>query len=250
MADFSCPVIGWIKSPFADKFAVPRQPNLAPSALAEIFFYKPYSDPQAFFRLDSFSHLHVLFVFDRLPDNRPFKAMVRPPRLGGNAHVGVFASRSPFRPSRIGLSVVKLEEIRHQRGEISLLVSGADLVDGSKILDIKPYIPFVDAIASARGGFAQEPAAVKKVEFSEQAEASLETLSKMELQAVTEVLSQDPRPAYKDDAADPKIYHATLYNFEFSFYVRAHTIFVSDARKLPKEVSSVNPHGITEDRAN
>lgn len=230
--DFSCPIIGYIKSPFADKFAVPRQPGLAPSAISQICFYKPYSDPKAFIALEGFSHLHLIFFFDKIEKEETFRAMVRPPRLGGNQHVGVFASRSPFRPSRIGLSVVELVEIKKHDGEISLFVSGADLVDGTPILDIKPYIPFVDAKLYAKGGFATEKPPLKQVIFKEGVRLKLKSLNTRELKAIEEILAQDPRPAYKAGTEDVKLYRAQLYNFEIVFSFHGDTVLVEDVLQL------------------
>ena len=132
--------VGFIHSPYNDKFAVPRQPRLAPSAVCVLEFYPPYDTENAFEGIDGFSHLHLIFLFDRVCYEE-FKPRVRPPRLGGNTYVGVFATRSPFRPNRIGMSIVKLERVIRQKGRVKLVISGADLVDGTPVLDIKPYIP-------------------------------------------------------------------------------------------------------------
>ena len=182
---FTLQPIGFIHSPYLQKFAVPRQPGLAPSVVSKITFIPPYCDPEAFKGLQGFSHIHLLFIFDKAP-YAEFKATVRPPRLGGNKRVGVFASRSPFRPSRIGLSVVKLEKVGEENGRAYLEVSGADLVDGTPIIDIKPYIPFVDAHPEAEGGFASEPPRIKEVVFLPEIRSLLSVFSDKEEKAIME----------------------------------------------------------------
>ncbi len=225
--------IGFVESPYGEKFAVPRQPGLAPHARSFLRFYSPYSDPKAFYGLEGFSHIIVIFLFDRV-EYSSFKATVRPPRLGGNKRVGVFATRSPFRPSRLGLSVLKLEQVLNEDGKAVLEVSGADLVDGTPIIDIKPYIPFVDAVADAKGGFAPEPPLLHKVSFSEQAKMDLALLSEGERKAIAEALAQDPRPAYKDDV-EQRIYGALLYNYDVHFVATNEGILVVDAKAISKQ---------------
>ncbi len=226
--------IGAARTPYKEKFAVPRQPGLAPHAEAVLSFFPPYNCKDAFDGIESFSHLFVIFVFDRAL-NEGFKAKVRPPRLGGNERVGVFASRSPFRPAHLGLSVVKLLGVDYdERDGISLRVAGADLVDGTPIVDIKPYIPFVDSIPDARGGFAAEKPELYKVSFEPEVLKALEPLGSAALLAIEETLAQDPRPAYKGDL-DEKIYTAALYGFDISFKHTGDGIRVTGARKLGDE---------------
>lgn len=220
--------VGFIHSPYNDKFAVPRQPRLAPSALCVLEFYPPYDTEIAFDGIEGFSHLHLVFLFDKV-EYQNFKPKVRPPRLGGNTYVGVFATRSPFRPNRIGMSIVKLESVLKEKGRVKLLVSGADLVDGTPILDIKPYIPFVDSIPEASGGFASAPPKQLDVIFSKLSEEALSVLSENSRKAITESLSQDPRPAYKSQEEDSKMYCAKLYGFEIYFTVQGSTVRVEKA---------------------
>lgn len=224
------PLIGYVESPFADKFAVPRQPGLAPAVVSLLRFYKPYCTPQAFREIEGYSHLHVLFLFDRV-EYRDFHPEVRPPRLGGNQRVGVFATRSPYRPSRLGLSVVKLERILHlSASEVALEVTGADMVNGTPVVDIKPYVPFVDAHPEATGGFAPEPPPLKTVSFSPEALMALSTLSGQEREAIAQVLSQDPRPAYKEaQGEDERVYHAVLYGYDIAFCVTEGGVYVLNA---------------------
>ena len=225
-------IIGYINTPYDEKFAVPRQPGLAPHALSMIVFNPPYDDPLAFEGLEGFSHIHVIFLFDRIK-KATFSARVRPPRLGGNRRIGVFASRSPFRPSRIGLSVMKLEKIgRNSQGGVFLVVSGADLTNRTPIIDIKPYVPFVDAVTDARGGFADQPPKLHEVCFSKKALDDLNDLQDFEIAAVKETLAQDPRPAYKNRGEDDKVYGFGMYRHEIRFKVYAGTVLVESGDRV------------------
>ncbi len=235
----SVPVIGRVRSPYGEKFAVPRQPRLAMHARCEIRFHDPYGDPEAFRGLEGFSHIFVIFVFDRIP-NGPFKATVRPPRLGGNEREGVFATRSPYRPSRLGLSAVRLDAItRDEAGRAVLEISGGDFTDGTPVVDIKPYIPFSDSIPGAKGGFAAARPPELEVAFTDEARADLSSLSEDEAAAVEETLAQDPRPAYRGD--DERVYGALLYGRNVRFTVSGGKVRVIDAKiqqgQEPKEKS-------------
>ena len=225
MSTFNIEPIGFIRTPYGQKFAVPRQPGLASSAHCQIELVPPYSDPQAFIGLEGFSHIHVIFVFDKVEVDK-FRPMIRPPRLGGNQKVGVFASRSPFRPSRLGLSVLKLERIENHNGKTVLHVLGADMVDGTPILDIKPYIPFVDAISDAQGGFASAPPALKEVAFDNLALQKIASF-KLDQALLEQILAQDPRPAYKGNE-DDKPYFALLLGYNIKFKVTDHVVTVLD----------------------
>ncbi len=229
-SSFTIRPIGVMHTPFGEKFSVPRQSRLAPSVLSCLEFFAPYSDPLAFEGIDSFSHLHVIFLFNQIEDG-PFHPRVRPPRLGGNKRIGVFASRSPFRPGRIGLSVVKLERVEIRDNQVRLILSGADMVDGTPVLDIKPYIPFVDAVADASGGFAQEPPPQRQVRFSRPALEALNGMPPDVKTALTEILAQDPRPAYKT-AVDHKEYKVFLYNKNICFKVNGDVLTVTAVEDL------------------
>lgn len=183
--------IGVVESCFGEKFGTPRQSGMVPGALGRILF-EPGVDRGACRGLEEFSHVWIVFLFDQVGEGE-VRWFVRPPRLGGNEKKGVFATRSPFRPNRIGLSLVKLELV----GEGFLEVSGLDLVEGTPVLDLKPYIPFVESIPDARGGFAEEPPEQLEVEFPS---SLLEELEDGEIQLIRETLAVDPRPAYHDDA--------------------------------------------------
>ena len=216
--------IGIIHSPYKEKFAVPRQPGLVPSANAELEITPPYNDINAFMGLDNFSHLWLVFLFHKNIDStkdKQWSPTVRPPRLGGNKRLGVFATRSPSRPNPIGLSLVEFHGIKQVKGKIFLQLSNIDLVDGTPVVDIKPYIPYADAKPEAAAGFAQTtPQALMGVEFSEQALSRIED-NKVSFpnikQLIVEVLQQDPRPAYKQGKVDKKVYAVHLLNFNVSW---------------------------------
>ncbi len=154
---YSLEPIGYVRSCFREKFGTPRQPGLIPSATGEIVVHPPYHTPHAFTQLEQFSHIWVLFLFHQALRDE-WKPRVRPPRLGGNQSLGVFASRSPFRPNNIGLSPLKLERIEYGERPGRLFVSGIDLLDGTPVLDIKPYVPYADALPEARNDIADAAA--------------------------------------------------------------------------------------------
>jgi tRNA-Thr(GGU) m(6)t(6)A37 methyltransferase TsaA len=196
-----------IHSPFQEKFGVPRQPGLAPHAVGEVRLLAPFDEPAMLDGLDGFSHIWLTFLFDRSV-GQGWRPRVRPPRLGGNREVGVWASRAPFRPNFLGLSAVRLLDVV-MRPEPLMRVAGIDLLDGTPVVDIKPYLPYADAIAGARGGFApQAPAALLPVTFSARAAAELGGLPAAdELRALlTEVLALDPRPAYRSGPEPERLY--------------------------------------------
>ena len=198
--EYSVTPVGIIRSPYQEKFGIPRQPALAPSAPVTLELLPPYNQPDCVRGLEDFSHVWLTFVFhDTLA--RGWQPLVRPPRLGGNSKVGVFASRATHRPNGLGLSLVALQGIDTRHG-VTLQLSGADLLDGTPVLDIKPYIPFVEAKPDARGGFVDGPPPLLAVCWSEQARAQLQGWPQAPAwlpQLIEEVLAQDPRPAYQDD---------------------------------------------------
>ncbi len=229
MQAFTVNPIGYIRSDFKEKFGIPRQSGRAPSLSAEVVLLPPYALEEAVRGIEGFSHIWLLFDFS-LAHREEFSPTVRPPRLGGNERVGVFASRSPFRPNPIGLSCVKLEGVEKRKGELILRVSGADLLDGTPVLDIKPYLPFADAIAGATGGYADDQAAHRlQVDFPP---ALLEKVPKDKRAGLLECLADDPRPSYQED--ETRTYGMRFGLWEIKFTVRGNRLSVIDL--LDKEI--------------
>jgi tRNA-Thr(GGU) m(6)t(6)A37 methyltransferase TsaA len=180
------------------KFGVPRQSGLSPALTSLIVFEKDFSDRNAIRGIEEYSHLWLIWGFSENKQREGFSATVRPPRLGGNTRVGVFATRSPFRPNPLGLSSVKLIEVtKTEEGLIALKVSGADLVNGTPIYDIKPYLPYSDAHPDALGGFGQEHSGDRLKTFCP--EELLSKLPQSARAALSDILANDPRPSYQDD---------------------------------------------------
>ena len=190
--------IGIIHSCFKEKFGIPRQSGLVKSATATLELLPPYNVEEALRGIEEFSHLWIVFAFHKSVCEK-FQPMVRPPRLGGNVRVGVFATRAPFRPNPIGLSVVELKGV----SGTTLELAGGDFLDGTPVLDIKPYIPYVDSIPDAHGAFAKTaPEPTNSVTFSPEADAVFQTLEKDQQQLIRDMLSYNPRPAYQADDPD------------------------------------------------
>ncbi len=212
--------IGEIKSPFDEKFAVPRQPRLLKAGGARLVLKGEAAHPDCVRGLEAFSHLWLLFCFHEHLD-KGWKPLVRPPRLGGNARVGVFASRSTFRPNPMGLSLVELKKVHADAKGTWLELGAVDLVDGTPVLDIKPYIPYADALPDARASYAaQAPQAPLVVRWSPEARAQLAGLKGLPADfslLVEEVLAQDPRPAYQDDPG--RIYGVGLCGHNVRFQI-------------------------------
>jgi len=224
--NYSLQPIGIAHSPYKEKFGTPRQPGLI-NVQCSIELLPPYNQMDAFKGLDGFSHIWVSFIFHQAMRDQ-WQPTVRPPRLGGNEKVGVFASRSPFRPNNLGLSVVKLLNIEQQSNKLSLHVEGLDVIDGTPVVDIKPYIPYVDAIPAATEGFASgAPEKKLEVEFTQQAEQQLETIEHPEQfrQLVIDVLQLDPRPAYKQSQEQGE-YGISLDSYNIRWSVNHLTVTV------------------------
>ena len=190
-------IIARIHSDFPEKFGIPRQSGLVPDTRARIVFEPEYRNPDALRGIEGYSHLWLIWSFSRA-ERDTWSPTVRPPRLGGNVRMGVFATRSPFRPNAIGLSSVTLEKIELSTREGPVLtVGGADLMDGTPIFDIKPYLPHVDSHPDARGGFAAEKAGYRlSVVFPP---ALLQQIEEEKREALRGVLENDPRPSYQND---------------------------------------------------
>ena len=198
-------IIARIRNPFDGKFGIPRQSGLAEQVVSTIVFEPEYRTPEALRGIEEFSHLWLIWAFDRT-ERETWSPTVRPPRLGGNRRIGVFATRSPYRPNAIGLSCVKLLAVEKGNKGTVLKVAGADLMNGTPIYDIKPYLPYADCKPEATGGFTDRTEKRRvKVEIPE---AVSKRSSPAELEALKAVLQEDPRPAYQDNPE-------RIYAFEF-----------------------------------
>ena len=208
-------IIAHIENDLSTKFGIPRQSGLVNSLRSRIVFAPEYRNPDAFRGLEDFSHVWLIWEFSQAVRQK-WSPTVRPPRLGGNTRMGVFATRSPFRPNPVGLSAVQLEEVvLHGADAPYLVVSGADLMNGTPIYDIKPYLPHIDSHPDARGGFAVPAAEHRlKVVFPEQ---WLEKVPEQLRDGLTEVLAQDPRPSYQHDPE--RIYGFGFARLEVKFTV-------------------------------
>ncbi|MCD7708305.1 MAG: tRNA (N6-threonylcarbamoyladenosine(37)-N6)-methyltransferase TrmO [Clostridiales bacterium] len=207
-------VIAHIRTDFPEKFGVPRQSGLIPSLTGKVVFEPEYRNEDMLRGLEGYDYIWLLWGFDDVGDG-PWKPTVRPPRLGGNKKMGVFATRSPYRPNPIGLSSVKLEGTRHTADGAVLSVSGVDMRDGTPIYDIKPYIPYADCHPGVRAGFADETKYRElKVNFPEEL---LNKIAPGKREALTEVLRQDPRPHYQDDP--DRIYGLSFAGHDVKFRV-------------------------------
>lgn len=218
--DITLRPIGVVHSPYKEKFAIPRQPGLVNAAKGSIRLLGEVNNIDVVRDLEQFSHIWLLFVFHGTQEHG-WKPLVRPPRLGGNKKVGVLATRSTFRPNPIGMSVVKIDQIEVVEQDVVLHISGMDLLDQTPIVDIKPYVPYSDSLPNANAGFAQTQPQVKLiVKFSKKVQLALVELEKKYSELtlfIDQVLSQDPRPAYKQNKADEKIYGMTLYNLNIQW---------------------------------
>ena len=221
-------IVARIRSDFPEKFGIPRQSGLVPQTRARVVLEPPYDNPDALRGIEGFSHLWLIWLFSE-SERDGWSPTVRPPRLGGNTRMGVFATRSPFRPNPIGLSSVRLlgMEARPGLGTV-LCVAGADLMDGTPIYDIKPYLSFTDSHPDAVDGFAGERYAYAlTVEFPEE---WLSMIPEEKRAALTASLAQDPRPAYQND---PEARYGFEYaGFDVRFRVRDGVLTVCEVVRL------------------
>lgn len=227
--------VGIIRSCFPEKFGIPRQPGLVKEATATLELLPPFARTEALEGLEDFSHLWLIFVF-HASLTETWKPTVRPPRLGGNKRVGVFASRSMFRPNPIGLSVVELDRVDTTAEQPRLFLKGVDLLDGTPVLDIKPYLPYVDAIPNAHGGYAQgSPEPSLQVSLSTHAAtqcASYENTFPNLVSLIIHVLELDPRPAYYDEDHSAKEFGMRLLDFDIKWRVDGEQVEVMAVEKV------------------
>lgn len=212
--------VGRVESCYPEKFGVPRQSGLALAARGRVVFAEEFRREEALRGLQEFSHLWLVFVFDRVPEGEE-RLSVRPPRLGGNERIGVWATRSPFRPNRIGLSVVRLEEIVWSGKEAPFLeVSGLDLVDGTPLLDVKPYVPYADRVEEATAGFAEGKPERLVVEVAGEVAVAWNTIEEDDRRVIMETLALDGRPAYHGGTQDGRTYHLRVLGYEVDWLVK------------------------------
>lgn len=218
-----------VKSDFKEKFGVPRQSGRA-ETYAEVCFLPPYNVADAVRGIERFSHLWLIFAFslNGSPEDKPFSPLVRPPRLGGNEKTGVFASRSPFRPNALGLSCVKLRSVDRTNSGVVLRVLGADLVDGTPVYDVKPYLPSSDKIQTAIGGFSDQHALdALTVDFPNHL---LHLVPEEKREGLLSCLADDPRPAYQNDPN--RVYGMSFDTFDVRFRVSNGVLTVVAVERL------------------
>ena len=215
--------IAYMHSDFPEKFGIPRQAGIVRELESLVVFEPEYRDPEALRGIEGFSHLWLIWQFSAAVTER-FSPTVRPPRLGGNVRMGVFATRSPFRPNSLGLSCVELKAVETRPGlGTVLVVRGADLMDGTPIFDVKPYIPYADCRPEARGGFAPDAGATLRVEIPPEL---LEKIPTDKREALRGVLANDPRPRYQHDAA--RIYAMDFASLTLRFSVDGDSLHVRE----------------------
>ena len=233
MNNVSMKIIARMKSDFPDKFGIPRQSGLVNELTSTIVFEPEYRNPDALRGLEDFSHLWIIWHFSKAVRD-DWSPTVRPPRLGGNTRMGVFATRSPFRPNEIGLSSVKIIGIEHTEQYGSVIhVSGADLMDGTPIFDIKPYIPYCDSHTDALGGFTTNAGG-----FLLQVDISDDLCKKVpakKLEALIGVLSHDPRPSYQEDPE--RVYGLIFAGQNIRFTVKENILKVVEITEATKEAT-------------
>ncbi len=218
---YCCTTIAVVHSPYKEKFGIPRQPGLCPSIPGSIEMLSPFNNIDAFRGLEDSSHIWILFIFHHNTIEK-WQPLVRPPKLGGKVRKGVFATRSPYRPNRIGQSVVKLEGIDTNEQKIILRISGHDLLDGTPVIDLKPYIPYSDQIKTAKSNYCSLPDGQNHtVNFSQQAldqcyQWNQQNTGDLKL-ILSEMLAQDPRPGYHHATQPDRNYGFRLFDFDIKF---------------------------------
>ncbi|MBE6915982.1 MAG: tRNA (N6-threonylcarbamoyladenosine(37)-N6)-methyltransferase TrmO [Ruminococcaceae bacterium] len=221
--------IAIIKTDFEDKFGIPRQSGRVPQLMGRVVFLPEYRNPDVLRGIEGFSHLWLIFDFSKA-HRTEWSATVRPPRLGGNQRIGVFASRSPFRPNPLGLSAVKLVRVEQSENSLELVVSGVDLLNDTPIYDIKPYLPYADCQPDATDGYTAETKEYRlEVDFPEEL---LSTIPEAKREAVIGCLAEDPRPSYQADAE--RIYKMRFSDFDIHFQVDGKCLTVVDIQTTPR----------------
>ena len=219
--------IAYMKNDYKEKFGIPRQSGLIKAAVSKIVFEPEFCDSNAFRGIEGYSHLWLIWLFSENVE-AGWSPTVRPPRLGGNVRMGVFATRSPFRPNPIGLSCVELDHVEYGEEGSVIYVKGADLMDGTPILDIKPYVPYADSHPEASSGFAGDVFDHSmKVEIADEI---LERIPVEKREAVLEILAQDPRPGYQRD--QKRIYGMEYGNMNIRFRGEEDRIVVIDVQHV------------------
>lgn len=217
-------IIGHIRSDFPEKFGIPRQSGRIKKLRSVIVLDGKYKSPETLRGLEGFSHLWVLWIFSQTPIGK-WSPTVRPPRLGGNRRMGVFATRSPYRPNPIGMSALEIEKIDPEKGEITVL--GGDILDGTPIIDIKPYLPSADRIDNAIGGFADGALSHRlNVEFDDGVGG---ILSEDEQDLICDILADDPRPSYQNDP--DRIYGMDYADISVKFKVNGNDLTIVEIEK-------------------
>ncbi len=227
--EYTMTTIGHVKSPYSQKFGIPRQAGLTPSLRSEVWLQSPYGNQESLRGLETCSHIWLLFLFHKT-HKEGWKPTVRPPRLGGKKRLGVFATRSPHRPNPIGMSVVELHAVRSAEQHMVLEISNADLIDGTPIIDIKPYVPYADQQANADYPLVEKPVSLaQEIIFSPKAQQQAEIWSKARaiplFDHISEVLRCDPRPAHLRHKIDRE-YGLSLYDLNIRWRINQHTIEV------------------------
>lgn len=234
MTQYKFNSIGIVHSCYKEKFGIPRQPALVASP-ATIEIELAYSKDEAFRELESFSHIWVVFVFHEIK-NGQWKSTVRPPRLGGNKRIGVFASRSMFRPNPIGLSVVELKSVERKDNRIILNIIGGDFLDCTPVIDVKPYIPYADSIDTTKAGYAIDKPEVKlQVDFSDEADIEIgnaENKYPKLKNIIIEILQLDPRPAYQGTKQTKNEFAIKLYDYDLKWFIENERVIVTSLTLL------------------
>lgn len=238
------PIIGYMRSGFKQKFGIPRQSNLV-DTLSYIEMQSPYDTLEAFTGIEQFSHLWLLWHFhkNKQLSHVTFRPLVRPPRLGGNVKIGVFASRSMYRPSSIGLSAVRFHQIVQQDGQTRLYVRGADLLDGTPILDIKPYLVYADAWSDAKSGYANELPQIWTVGWSDTAQQQRHhaikqgVLTQQQIDHIEQLLQLNPMPAYQTDV--DRVYGMLFEEYNVRFSVDPCGVSICILELQPADLSEI-----------